>query len=571
MLRRSRLVSVLALTLLITLPSVSVHAFTQRAFGLGFGNAVPMGHEWLTRLAAIELIGYSGPNQVPDVPDPNDPRQHWTQGRARNLDISSPGARNEVARIKSFPNGENDYRSRYDFVLATIIGQRWVDLGGYNAGTSKNCFDSVSQEAVDVQYDHFMRRWDDQEQRGGLNAAVESRKRFVQYFVNAAIAPQTIMNVYDGGVVGSTAMNVDRNYFLFGRALHLFQDSFSPEHTVRIPADNYVTVRQVKAYMCSRASEQHSHSNQAVIDYSSGDVVWLPGTNLLPGWQSYRPSFMKVPPLVAVEATKDLWAAFIRTMGTPVGQREDVARREAETLATNWLGSKDEEVLTWYDDRNHRGPTFVLPASEDPSGQSVTSCMKTSGFPESKPEDRAKNLAASRRVCLYNALAWKGYSDLYDTSMHLWYAWQWRNKLKLEDPPAGWTVPERPADTGRRVNIRSVSNGHTITASDGFAHDKWVYCRPGPPIDFILVDGSFRTVRDPLLFLSYTYLTGAVKLWKSSPLDPTVYAVHERNGFWTIQLTPTMEYMWLKGESPYLTKAGNPDNANARWQLDPVR
>src|SRR5260370_3875733 len=105
------------------------------------------------------------------------------------------------------------------------------------------------------------------------------------------MAAATIMQAYDGGAADSTAVDVDRNYFLFGRAVHLFEDSFSSEHTVRIPAD-YTRVRQVKSYLCAKGSEQHSHSMDAVLDYSSGDVIWLPGTGLDPSWNPYKSSNM---------------------------------------------------------------------------------------------------------------------------------------------------------------------------------------------------------------------------------------------------------------------------------------
>jgi hypothetical protein len=29
-------------------------------------------------------------------------------------------------------------------------------------------------------------------------------------------------------------------------------------------------------------------------------------------------------------------------------------------------------------------------------------------------------------------------------------------------------------------------------------------------------------------------------------------------------------YIWLSKESPYLTKAGNPSNANAQWRIESV-
>ena len=270
---------ILLLAALIAAPR-QVSAFTQSGFGfgLGFGDVVPMGHEWLTRLAAIELIGYA-PGGVPDCTpnvrwcDPNDPRKSWTQGLARNLDISSPGAQRVVATIKSVSWNDAQYRSRYKAVYDVIVGQRWVDIAGYNALTSQGCFNSVAQEAVDTQYDHSMRRWDESGSATGVTAFKASRERFIDYFVKAAIAPPAIISVYDGGAIGSTGVEVDRNYFLFGRATHLFQDSFSSEHTVRIASDNHVKVRQVLSYACALGTEQHTHSKTAVIDYTSGDVI----------------------------------------------------------------------------------------------------------------------------------------------------------------------------------------------------------------------------------------------------------------------------------------------------------
>jgi hypothetical protein len=48
----------------------------------------------------------------------------------------------------------------------------------------------VAQEPADIQYDHFMRRYDDAGGPGGVHAAKTSQQRFVAYFVAAATAPQ---------------------------------------------------------------------------------------------------------------------------------------------------------------------------------------------------------------------------------------------------------------------------------------------------------------------------------------------------------------------------------------------
>src|SRR5262245_11801190 len=140
-------------------------AFTQSGFGFGFANGIPMGHEWVTRMAGIELMGYS-PASAPDLPDPKDPRKTWTQGLAKNTNISSAGAQAELGKIKGDPWNDQRYASRYKAVYDAIVGERWVDLAGYNAGTSRTCWDAVAQEPAEIQYDHFMRRYDDRDGDG---------------------------------------------------------------------------------------------------------------------------------------------------------------------------------------------------------------------------------------------------------------------------------------------------------------------------------------------------------------------------------------------------------------------
>ena len=89
-----------ALAFVFLAATVSGWAFTQKGASIGFANLIPMGHKWVTRMAAIELMGHEPPS-VPDVPDPNDPRKTWTQGLAKNTDLSSPGAQAELRRLSS--------------------------------------------------------------------------------------------------------------------------------------------------------------------------------------------------------------------------------------------------------------------------------------------------------------------------------------------------------------------------------------------------------------------------------------------------------------------------------------
>lgn len=149
--------------------------FTQSGVSAFFGSGIPMGHEWITRMAGVELLG----GDPVTKPDPNDPRKHWTKGLAKDPSLS--GAQSEVDRIKKNKINDARYESTYEAVFAAIIGERWVDIAGVNVTKAQigkyNCFDNVSQEPVDVQYDHFMRRYDDRGGSGGVTSAVESWPR----------------------------------------------------------------------------------------------------------------------------------------------------------------------------------------------------------------------------------------------------------------------------------------------------------------------------------------------------------------------------------------------------------
>lgn len=559
------------------LPSPAA-AFTQ-SVGAAAGNVIPMGHEWITRMAAIEVMGFT-PSIPPDVIDPDDPRRGWgpNSGGAWNPSVASPSAQAEVRRLKAEVWNDQRYASRYKAIYDAIVGERWVDLAGYNIITSRTCWDAVAQEPAAIQYDHFMRRYDDSGPGGGVHAAKTSQERFVAYFVAAAMAPKTNISAYDGGAGDSTAITVDKNYFLFGRAVHLFEDSFSPEHTVRVRDDHYIQVREVKSYLCALGSEQHSHSIPAILDYSSGDVIWN-GTidsRLNPTWGAYKASNMKLVALVAVEATKDLWAAFIRTMAVPMDQREAVARGEANTLVSHWLSYNENDMRGWYDDQRNRDDTYVLAAGQTGKGKTQTECM---GVLDAKNPDQAafqRDLEKTQRVCLYNAKPWTGFSDEADPQMNIWFSWRWLNGAvtKISEPPVEWTIPSLPADTGVRVRIKSMENQRYMMAPGGIVDESLIYNRDGSPIDFIMVGAKsrayFRSTVNPLLFLDYREITGAVKLYAPNVLiDPASYDVSPvRGGTWTLRDLKYNQYMWLSGDEPYLTSAGTPASQKAWWRID---
>ncbi len=561
----------------------SAFAFTQSGFGTMIGNFVPMGHEWITRRAAIELL--LGADHDPVVrPDPNDPRRKWTMGLAKNLSLK--GAEAEVLRIKGLVEKEKRYQSTYRPVFDAIIGERWVDIGGYNVANSMigkfDCWDAVAQEPAEIQEDHFMRRYDDAGGDGGVRAAAEGQKRFIRYFVEAATAPPTSMLAWDGGVSAPVREQVDRNYFLMGRAAHLFEDSFSSEHTVRIQnaTDNHERVRQVKSYLCAYGSEQHTHSKEAILDYSSGDVIWLPeskwaGTN----WQTYKPSNMKTTALVAMEATKDLWAAFIRTMAVPMDQRKAKAESEAQTLVNNWLSFDADHMRTWYADPSNRKEHYVLNPGESGPGQTQTTCMKGLGVKSGSQAEKVAELQSTQALCLWNAQAMEGYSDLFDPQIRMFYSWEWKSGSWKYDVPPGWRGLERPADTGQRVRVSLFNPRRPMSAKLG--NNEYVRLG-GQPLDLIMVptpdnvSGSstqnnyfFRTRFDPWLFLSYTATAdGTVKLWNGT--KNSSYQIGQADQAKSIMNLHWKQYVWTDQNYIYLTRKGDPKNMNSQWWIEPA-
>lgn len=544
-----------------------VSGFTQSGVSTFFGSAIPMGHEWITRMAGIELLGGDKVTQ----PDPDDPRKHWNQGLARDTDLKN--AQNEVKHIKDHKINDPRYESTYEAVYAAIIGERWVDIAGFNVTKSTfseklgglNCFDNVSQEPVDVQYDHCMRRYDDRGGSGGVDAMQRSRDRFVDYFVAAATSPGGVITVWDGGGY-SALVTVDRNYFLFGRAVHLFEDSFSSEHTVRLDSDNYVKVRQVKSYLCAAGSEQHSHSQTAVFNYTSGDVIWKPGTRLDSGWKSYTASNMKTVALVGTEGMKDAWAAFIRVMNKEDKDRADAARKEANRLLDNWLDFSKDEMNGWYNDASHRDSTYVLAPGQGGKGQTVEACMK--GLGNKTQDERAREIEDTRRKCLYNIEATLGFSDAVDPELKMPYNWQWRSSSWLA-PPSNWQIPDVKVPPEIKVKIKSVKNGHYLVAPDGINNNNWIYAKDGDTLKWVVVgdrDHAIFRSADAPLFLSYRLTTGAVKLYDSAA--DAEYKIGKQDGKDTIYNLRYKDYMWLDDKSPYVSSKGDPKKDNAQWKID---
>ena len=227
----------------------------------------------------------------------------------------------------------------------------------------------------------------------------------------------------------------------------------------------------------------------------------------------------------------------------------------------------------WYEDNGHRDATYVLMPGQSGPGQTQQQCMTKLGY--QSQQQAADKFAAEQKLCLYNVQAVPGYLDLYDPSVHMPFNWQWVSSTQWKEPPAGWQIPQRSADTGRRVRLRN-ANGNNLGAPDGLAKDNWVWVKPGiAPLDLIAVDNGtpptgqyYRVSQAPYLFLSYRASSGAVKLY-DSPNQADFLPAAQSNGTYGFKSLYWNQWMWLSGESPYISRTGNPANANAQWYLDP--
>lgn len=535
----------------------TAHAFTQ---GLKNGGSfIPMGHEWITCMAAIELLDGM-------TADPKDPRKQkdWV---TTPTNLSLEGADAVVKKIRANPTTESRYASKYKAVYSAIIGERWVDIGGVAITAAKvesyNCLDLVTQEPVSVQYDHFMRRPDDIGGGGGVRAAQESGARFVNYFRNAALAVEGDMKVWDGGAA-SDLETVDRNYFLFGRALHLLEDSFSPDHTVRSPADGYRTVKQVKSYLCAKGSEQHAHEDPGIIS----SAFWLTGDVIFESpYFGYSPSNMRRPALAATEATKDAWAAFIRTMAEPIATRGAKASEEANAIVKRWMSYDETEMVNWYtvNDGANRGSTYVWNEGEKGKGTDQAGCMKRDWKGKTQ-EQKLKEFADGRRICLYNMRAAEDGGDV-DPSLHLSYNWEWRSNdfitppadWKIGDPTTQWTVTIRSA-LQERAFIRRESTTLYNDPKDGTN-----------PLPFLIganLDDTVLEAED----MKGNYVNtpsagkGWAKLWTSTEKGHFSLIRRADSGLYNIRNTYSKAYMWSSNDAPYVSGDGA-NNKNAQWEV----
>lgn len=553
-------------------------------------SVVPMGHEWITRLAGIEVIG--GERVL--TPDAKDARKTWSKDALAG-DIGLTNAKTELDRIKQQLIAKKDddrFAAIYKPVFDAILGERWVDIGGINfLEASKfdriNCLDAVTQEAPAIQYDHFMRKPEDVDGDGAIRSARESTQRFIEYFVAAATAQDGSMTIWDGGG-WSDKHEVDRHYFMFGRALHLFEDSFSPDHTVRLDADHYRKLRQVKSYLCASGSEQHAHLQPpGSAFYATGDVIWkdyryVDGRVGPDDWSAYQPSNMRDYALAATEGTKDAWAAFIRSMATAPASRAAFARNEAIKVAARWLAFDDSEMRTWYSKAANRGATYVKAtpqhAGEDGgNGSTIEQCMARD-WKGALQATKLKQFADERRVCLYNMLQAEGSKDV-DASLKLAYDWRWRNRAMLETPPDDWQIDTPPRLTVK-MRFANRVNQQFLREDGGYIYNDFPLQTPvsqlftvasviNPAIPLSQNTVTFAIVGQSGKFMSrWGGVYGRVDIFSGDAKGH--FSLERRaDGYYNIKNVDDNEYMFMDSDQKtYISSWGKADNQNAQWRVE---
>lgn len=294
--------------------------------------------------------------------------------------------------------------------FSVAMGQRWVDEMGFaqvGVVRAKSCFNSVAQEPEDIMADHFMLRGD-QEGETSKTAHASAIERFKKYYRAAIRAPDTLMAFRDGALVKGAFYVLHRPYVLLGRAVHLLQDSFSPDHTIRgngktvvldppyynerSTVKDYMQIAAIKDWDCSPGTYQHSHpvagpgltpGNNNI----SGDIVWK---RLAERDSTFGARVADLKPLgrAAYVATKELFAIF--------------AARRAEGNTAGYSAAKDEALSRFIERWLSLNPEIPVPQVSKSSKTHRPSCRKLPGGSTSVKERLAKDAErnARRQKCL---------------------------------------------------------------------------------------------------------------------------------------------------------------------------
>lgn len=228
------------------------------------------------------------------------------------------------------------YEEQSEPIRSVILGARWADLMGFVPWKPRElaCLNAVAQENDDVQYDHALRRSTAAGPAGGLAALRGVRARVRQRFLIAARAADESIYVSDGGH-RRRQLRAALPYFLFGRALHIVQDSFSTYHVTR--SEDFRTLLQVRSYVCTSGAPVHPHAPLKdlllrIEDPTNGDLITKPRCSG-PMETCIKPEYR-----AAVTASKELWESFERVRALAPGEaRRAVAEREVDAFLAQWF------------------------------------------------------------------------------------------------------------------------------------------------------------------------------------------------------------------------------------------
>jgi hypothetical protein len=210
-----------------------------------------------------------------------------------------------------------------DRVWSAVIGQRWTDLMGFYKVEQSKCFDAVAQNNEDVQYDHFLRKTrDDKFGAGASNAYQGSVARFKWLFLQAVAADDSLILAQDGGGTQLT-VHVKKAYFMFGRAVHILEDSFSPEHVTRDPKTGMIL--DVLSYTTTPDASYHTHDSPFWGKKTDADVIFTNGYG----------GTLNAPAVMAVSAMSDLWNAFEQAHARPTDTNN--ATTQLNAFVSKWF------------------------------------------------------------------------------------------------------------------------------------------------------------------------------------------------------------------------------------------
>lgn len=416
--RRSLLVLCLLCLGVSQLVSSDAAAFSQSS------PATPMGHEFVTVASALELLAQPPPTKALLIKDKGsnvvsavstwlaahvphaEAMSQWSATyRPAFHKLLNDGHRKMLmasSKTDDWPRDERGgYGARYYNIWSATMGQRWVDLGGFNVVRSTKCWEAITQMGDAQQPDHFLRRRNDIGQPGAIAAIEAAKANFKKYFVEAVLAdPQDKETIVfrDGGVEVTKALAARKAYFLFGRAAHLFQDSFSAEHGVRDPANHFQTLLDIKSYVCTLNSPGHTHDKPT--NGHHGDVIWNQDIGALSHDMSAKN--MKPYAVIAMLAMEELWATFLWARATPQDHKK-MAESLADQMAAKWMSYDPKKV--------GRTPGINI--------HDQVQCDKDVGMPAIATTDHARCLKL-----ITNLLPEK------DKQIGLSYSWAWTADLK---------------------------------------------------------------------------------------------------------------------------------------------